>query len=173
MTIFDDLVAEQDRLAAVLDSLDEAQWLVPSAAAGWTVADLVLHLAQTEEAVAASVDGAALRVAAGNGHPEAAGESDGRTGLFPADVASGRVRALPYALALAGQQPCPVRCDLEAPDGVSTWTLGSKGAGTVIAGPAGDFCRVAARRLDPATSRLRTSGPDGDTILRHIRTYAA
>ncbi|HEY2305811.1 MAG TPA: maleylpyruvate isomerase N-terminal domain-containing protein, partial [Streptosporangiaceae bacterium] len=61
MAIFDDLEAEQDRLEEILTGLDGAQWLAPSAAAGWSVADVVLHLAQTEEAVVASVDGAALR----------------------------------------------------------------------------------------------------------------
>ena len=58
--VFDDLVAEQDRLDAILGGLDEADWAVPSAAAGWTVADVVLHLAQTEEAVTASAAGTDL-----------------------------------------------------------------------------------------------------------------
>jgi uncharacterized protein (TIGR03084 family) len=67
MTIFDDLVAEQDRLEGILGGLDEAAWLAPSAAAGWSVADVVLHLAQSEEAVAASVAGASLRAGAAAG----------------------------------------------------------------------------------------------------------
>lgn len=49
--VFDDLEAEQERLEAVLDGLDDEAWLTPSAAEGWTVADVVLHLAQTEDAV--------------------------------------------------------------------------------------------------------------------------
>jgi len=52
MQIIDDLVAEQDRLNALLASLTVEQWATPSAAAGWSIADVVLHLAQTEEAVA-------------------------------------------------------------------------------------------------------------------------
>ena len=59
MAIFDDLTAEQDRLEAALAGLTEAQWASPSAAAGWTVTDTVLHLAQTEEAVLATVAGPA------------------------------------------------------------------------------------------------------------------
>jgi hypothetical protein len=51
MSIFDDLAAEQDRLEKILAGLDEAQWGTASAAAGWTVADVVLHLAQSDEAV--------------------------------------------------------------------------------------------------------------------------
>ena len=55
--IFDDLVAEQERLETILDSLDDAAWASPSGADGWSIADVVLHLAQTEEAVVASARG--------------------------------------------------------------------------------------------------------------------
>jgi uncharacterized protein (TIGR03084 family) len=57
MSIFDDLEAEQGRLQRILESLDKAQWATESGAPGWTVADVVLHLAQTEEAVVATVTG--------------------------------------------------------------------------------------------------------------------
>jgi uncharacterized protein (TIGR03083 family) len=57
MAIFDDLDAEQQRLADTLGALSEEQWRSPSGAAGWTVADVVLHLAQSEEAVAVTVAG--------------------------------------------------------------------------------------------------------------------
>jgi uncharacterized protein (TIGR03084 family) len=60
VSIFDDLEAEHDRLEAILDSLDETAWTSQSGAAGWTVADVVLHLAQTEEAVLASIGGTNL-----------------------------------------------------------------------------------------------------------------
>ena len=52
--VFDDLQAEQEALAAVLRGLSIDDWSRPSAATGWTVADVVLHLAQTEEAVITS-----------------------------------------------------------------------------------------------------------------------
>jgi uncharacterized protein (TIGR03084 family) len=58
MAIFDDLVAEQDRLEEILGGLDEADWASPSAADGWTITDVVLHLAQSEEWVVVSVTGA-------------------------------------------------------------------------------------------------------------------
>ena len=60
MQIFDDLEAEQDRIEALLDGLDDAGWTSPSAAPGWSVADVVLHLAQTEEAVVSSCGGSGL-----------------------------------------------------------------------------------------------------------------
>src|SRR5581483_10380469 len=50
-----DLAAEQERLEALLAQLDEAAWSAPSGAPGWTISDVVLHLAQTEEAVAATI----------------------------------------------------------------------------------------------------------------------
>jgi len=59
MTVFDDLVAEQDRLEGILLGLTEEQWLSESGAASWTIADVVLHLAQSEEGVVASASGSA------------------------------------------------------------------------------------------------------------------
>ena len=55
MDTIDDLAAEQQRLETLLEPLTEQQWSSASAAAGWSVADVMLHLAQTEEAVAASI----------------------------------------------------------------------------------------------------------------------
>ena len=82
-------------------------------------------------------------------------------------------RTLPYSMTLAGEQPAQVWCELTAPDGASVWQFGPPDAESAIAGPAGDFCRVAARRLAPAASRaepppVRTAA----TALRLLRTYA-
>ena len=51
MDLFDDLEHELAQLESMLSSLTAAQWLSPSGAVGWSVADVVLHLAQTEEAI--------------------------------------------------------------------------------------------------------------------------
>ena len=56
--IFEDLAAELDRLEEVLDQLSPEQWTSASAAPGWSVSDVVLHLAQTEEFVVASLSAA-------------------------------------------------------------------------------------------------------------------
>jgi uncharacterized protein (TIGR03084 family) len=61
--VFDDLEAEQDALEAVLTDLPEGAWLSDSAAAGWTIADVVLHLAQTEESVVATITADPTRTA--------------------------------------------------------------------------------------------------------------
>jgi uncharacterized protein (TIGR03084 family) len=52
-----DLAAEQERLEELLAGLTDEQWASPSAAPGWAVTDVVIHLAQTEELVAASIAG--------------------------------------------------------------------------------------------------------------------
>ena len=270
MTIFDDLAAEQERLEGILLGLEEAQWTSASAAQGWTIADVVLHLAQSEEGVEATATHRQLRAGlgavAGDTIDDRAAEAVRLERAAPAEVfarwqrarqaALAAVRAadpdqplewvagpvkpatlattrlaehwahglditgplgikfpdterlrhvawlahrtLPYALSLAGQPPVVVRCELTPPDaagpdaagadsagadsagadsagadGGGTWRFGPPEAESTITGTAGDFCRVAAQRLDPAQSGLRASGPHGAAAVRVLRTYAA
>src|SRR6516225_325893 len=245
MTVFDDLAAEQERLAGILGGLDEAQWMSPSGAAGWAIADVVLHLAQSEESVVVTVAGGDLRTGLGQA---SGGTVDERVAALvsaqraapdvvfgrwqrarraaldalrgaqpdrplrwvaapvkPATLATTRLaehwahglditgplgiefpdtgrlrhvawlahRTLPYAMTRAGEQPAQVWCELTAPDGTSVWQFGPPDAESAITGAAGEFCRVAAQRLDPAQSGLAASGPHGATALRLVRTYAA
>jgi uncharacterized protein (TIGR03084 family) len=244
MTVFDDLEAEQDRLEEILAGLDSGQWAAASGAAGWSVADVVLHLAQSEEGVVTSIsgDGLQMRVEAVAGEtvdtraedavraqraaPEevfarwqrdraaamaALREADPRqpfewvTGpVKAATLATTRLaehwahglditgplgidypdterlrhiawlahRTLPYALTLGGERPAAIRCELTSPDGSEVWRFGPEDAESSISGPAGEFCRVGAQRLDPARSALQASGPHGATALRLLRTYA-
>src|SRR5215470_15190606 len=219
MAIFDDLEAELDRLEGILSGLDDRQWTAPSGADGWTVSDVVLHLAQSEEAVVASATGASEGRWPASGAPvdavadqlvqaersqpapiferwrtarrgavaalRAAGADQPlpwvAAPLKPATLATDRLshvawlahRTLPYAFTVAGQEPHQVRCELTAPDGVTVWEYGPAGAGSVISGPAGAFCRVAAQRLSPRDSGLTATGPYGPAALKVVRTYAA
>jgi uncharacterized protein (TIGR03084 family) len=88
------LADQQAELSGLLSDFDEPDWQRPSRCEGWTVADVVLHLAQTDELAFASVcgrfaeavgeiaggprsaasvdDGAALMVARDRGLPGAA-----------------------------------------------------------------------------------------------------
>jgi uncharacterized protein (TIGR03084 family) len=242
MGIFDDLEAEQDRLEDILAGLDDAQWAAASGADGWTVCDVVLHLAQSEEAVLASTAGISweTRLApettldqvmdrlvqaeraepalvfsrwceARRGAVSALRAADPGQSLSwvaarlkPATLATTRLaehwahglditgplgiafpdtgrlhhvawlahRSLTYAFALAGEQAHEVRCELTAPDG-DAWEYGPSDADSVITGPAGAFCRVAAQRLAPGESGLRATGPYGPVALGVLRTYAA
>ena len=247
MTVVDDLAAEQERLESILAGLDGAQWASASGAAGWTIADVVLHLGQSEELVTASIEGRDLRVAPG---AQAETTTEERAAAMvraqrqedasarvvferwrqarlaalaalrgadqdkpvqwvagpvkPATLATTRLtehwahgmditgplgidfpdterlrhvawlahRTLPYALSLGGEPPVVVRFELTAPNGSEVWRFGPGDAGSAISGPAGELCRVAVRRLDPASSALQVDGPDGAVALRWLRTYA-
>ncbi|WP_018653163.1 maleylpyruvate isomerase family mycothiol-dependent enzyme [Actinomadura flavalba] len=241
MDVFDDLAAEHALLDAVLGALTDREWAAPSAADGWSVTDVVLHLAQTEELVLASVTGDDDRftrdatpldavmdaaVAAERGAAPADVLDRWRTAsrqslgalrscapsarlawaaapLSPRTLATTRLaehwthaldiagplgiaypdtsrlrhvawlahRTLPYAFALAGRDAGPVRCELTAPDG-APHVFGAD-APSVVRGPLGDFCRVAARRLTVEDSALTAEGPDGEAALHTVRTYAA
>ena len=58
VAVVEDYVAETVRLEEILGPLTEAQWQTESGASGWSVADVVLHLAQSDESVVASAGGA-------------------------------------------------------------------------------------------------------------------
>ena len=87
MRIFADLAAEDERLEAILDELDDDAWLSPSGAPGWAIVDVVLHLAQTDEAVVASLNGDnALWRSDGHSVDEVADDAVRRERDAPADV---------------------------------------------------------------------------------------
>jgi len=253
-----DLRAEYERIEAMLASLTPAQWASPSAAAGWSVADVVVHLALTEQAVVRSaaggsgLDGPDASGRTGEsgegagGDPEAGVDLEGSmhaavaaAGLDGAvafarwqDVTRRSVQALaaadpdrplrwaaaplkprtlattrlaehwahgldiaeglgvafpdtarlahiawlghatlPYAFGLAGLEPVAVRAELVGPDGES-WSYGPVDAATRVSGPAGEFCRVGARRLSPEATSLVATGPAGHDALRLLRNWA-
>jgi uncharacterized protein (TIGR03084 family) len=55
--VLDALAAEQDELSTLLAGLSDADWARPSRCVGWTAADVVLHLAQTNEMAIGSARG--------------------------------------------------------------------------------------------------------------------
>jgi uncharacterized protein (TIGR03084 family) len=242
--IIDDLAAEQERLEALLDNLTPQQWAAPSAAEGWSIADVVLHLAQTEEGVIATLTSADRPAAFDRGDTplDAAVDAAVRaqrasadaiferwrtarraaldalrsadpdrrvpwaaTPLRPKVLATTRLaehwahglditapldlpfpdtdrlrhiawlghRTLPYAFAVEGLEAHEVRCELTAPDGETVWRYGPDDAAATISGPAGEFCRVGARRLAPDQTSLVAAGPHAAEALRVLRNYAA
>lgn len=238
--IFDDLAAECDHFDAVLATLEPDMWALPSTAAGWTIADVVLHLAQSDEAVVASIAGNMSAFTGGSvdevmddlvsGDRGAPGDEvferwrrarrsalSALRGCSPADrlqwvatslsppaLATTRIaehwahalditeplgldypdtarlrhvawlghRTLPYAFAVNGEPGGPVRCELTGPGG-ELWRFGDADAPSVITGPAGEFCRVGARRLSAKETALTAEGPYAAAALRVLRNYAA
>jgi uncharacterized protein (TIGR03084 family) len=69
--VLGDLAGQADELDGLVAGLDEAGWALPSGCPGWTVSDVVLHLAQTDEMGAASAEGRFTDVAATFGRPAA------------------------------------------------------------------------------------------------------
>ncbi|HYI45622.1 MAG TPA: maleylpyruvate isomerase family mycothiol-dependent enzyme [Actinomycetota bacterium] len=242
--IFDVLEAEQDRLFALLTGLDETQWAWPSMCPTWSVSDVVLHLAQSEEAVTASLEDqpAPIPVGQASNVDEAMeqwvrAERGARPGevlarwdaarraavaglrdadpahpvqwaaapLKPSTLATTRLaehwihtldiadplriahpdthhlhhiawlahRTIGYAFDRAGRGPAPtVRAELTAPTG-DTWVFGNEGSACLVTGPVGEFCRIAARRLDPQLATgIRATGERADEVLELVRTYA-
>ena len=82
-------------------------------------------------------------------------------------------RTIPYAYRRAGlADPPTVRVELAAPADDDTWVFGGE-AEVVITGAASEFCRIAARRLDPSDARtVVASGAKGAEVLSLVRTYA-
>src|SRR5690349_8903981 len=54
--VVDALADQQAELTGILNGLNDKDWERPSRCEGWTVADVVLHLAQTNEMAIASVE---------------------------------------------------------------------------------------------------------------------
>ena len=55
--ILTDLAAQHAELDGILAGLDDAGWARPSACEGWSVADVVVHLTQSDDGAVASVEG--------------------------------------------------------------------------------------------------------------------
>lgn len=257
--ILHDLAAQQDDFDAVIVDLDEEGWLRPSRCEGWSVADVVAHMAQTNELAAASVTGRLGEAAEAVGWTGGVGTVDdlaesavvrsrgvpgaqlgdrvgawwrqsaadqlaaltacdpsqrvpwvsgslsartlaatrlSETWIHTGDIAApfgidagptdrlrhiARLawRTLPYAFAREGRELTgPVAVHLVGPNG-DRWDFvpdadahADADAVTAIEGDAHDWCLVAARRVDPATTTLRGTGPDVDAVLELVRTYA-
>ena len=239
-----DLSAEQDRIEELLAALDDSDWERPSACEGWSIADVVLHLAQTEEAVVASITGAGFEPPAFSGRTvdevmaqwvatergaapaeifgrwrrarrsalEALRDADPQqavqwaaTPLKPRTLATTRLsehwihaldiaeplgldwpdedrlwhiarlahRTLPYSYMRAGKSDPPsLYLDLDSPEG-ERWEFGSPEDQCSVSGSAGEFCRIAARRLRPAeAASITATGEHVDELLSLVRTYA-
>ena len=60
--VFEALEAQTDRLDEILSSLTDEQWAAESLCPGWSISDVVLHLAQTEEGVVSTINGTEIPI---------------------------------------------------------------------------------------------------------------
>jgi hypothetical protein len=161
------LAEQDDELDGLLAGLDEPGWARPSRCDGWSISDVVLHLAQTAEMTVASAERRFDTVSASFGNRVAP------AGATVDDLARLAWRTIPYAFQQAGRPLSgPVAVTLTAPDG-RTWEFAPGGsAATTVTGPALDRCLVAARRIRPSDTALRATGADADAVLDLVRTFA-
>ena len=243
--VFEDLAGEERDLARLLEGLDEDSAQRESLCPGWTVADVVLHLAQTQEMVVTTIEGgegpsfdagnasnvdelmdrwvaaergaslAELRArwaracaAAGKSMREADPSKTytwAATPLKARTLATTRLseqwihahdiadplaieypdterlwhiarlahRTIPYAFMRAGADAAPeVHAVLTGPAD-AVWEFGSPDAPVHVTGTAGEFCRIAARRLDPSeATSIEAKGERAEEVLALLRTYA-
>ena len=243
------LAEQQAELDGLISPVDDAAWSRPSRCDGWTVSDVVLHLAQTNEMAMASLqhrmdaylddmlrglpatanvdDGAGAMVEKERGAPSAdvyarwrAGVDEmmdayagadahdrvqwvagtlsvhtlattrlAETWIHTNDVAHGlgvdlpspdrlqhicrlAWRTLPYAFMRAGRElKSKVAFELTGPDG-SPWVFADGDADTFLRGAARDLCEVAGQRATASDTSLTAEGPDADSVLELVRTFA-
>jgi uncharacterized protein (TIGR03084 family) len=81
-------------------------------------------------------------------------------------------RMLPYAFSEAGEEyPAGgIRLELMGPR-YARWVYGPEDAADVIKGVAGEWCRIAVRRLDSGATSLKAEGDKAETALKVVRTY--
>ena len=86
------------------------------------------------------------------------------------------LRALPYAFSLTKDEPPGdvrnIALDLRGPDGTQ-WRYGPSGTVDVIAGAAGEWCRVVTRRCRAEDTSLRAATPLAALALKVARAYLA
>ncbi|MDH4077695.1 MAG: maleylpyruvate isomerase family mycothiol-dependent enzyme [Acidimicrobiia bacterium] len=185
--ILTDLRAEYGRLDAMLAPLTAAQWAQPSAAEGWTIADVVAHLALTEEAVvrSAAERGGGLTARAGDLEADVAGDVTAAGLDGPAALVRWQTATAASVPALAAADPDrPLRWAAAPlkPRTLATTRLAEHWAhGLDLAGPLGaDFTDTARLRhiawlghatlpyafslagLDPVPVRAELVGPHGE-----------
>ncbi len=185
--ILTDLTAEYGQLDALLASLGPADWARPSGAEGWTIADVVAHLALTEEAVVRSTaeGGGGLTAREGDLEADVAGDVAAAGLDGPAALARWRAAVAASVPALAAADPDrPLRWAAAPlkPRTLATTRLAEHWAHTLdLAGPLGaDLADTARLRhiawlghatlpyafglagLDPVAVRAELTGPDGE-----------
>jgi len=104
---------------------------------------------------------------------------DIRTALDRQDEDTPRLRhvawlgwaTLPHSFRQAGEPyPAPIRLELTGP-GYARWVFGPE-TDQVIRGPAGEWCRLAVRRIDAAeAANLSASGETAAAALRLVRAF--
>jgi uncharacterized protein (TIGR03084 family) len=124
------LAAQQDELDGILREATDADWDTPTRCPGWTVSDVVLHLAQTDEFALASVEGRIAEPVANWTGTDGAATVDDRAGALVAQQ-----RGAPPQEVLerwrAGASSVRHAFDTADPSARLTWVTGQLAARTL------------------------------------------
>ncbi|MEZ5137492.1 MAG: maleylpyruvate isomerase family mycothiol-dependent enzyme [Acidimicrobiales bacterium] len=123
------LHAQDEELAALVDPLDDAGLLAASRCEGWSVADVLLHLAQTDEMAVASVEGRLDEYAASVGDLGPVADVDDLAGrLVERERTTPQAARARWRAAAAAQREAFAAADLDAR---LTWVAGELAARTL------------------------------------------
>ena len=130
------LAAQQGELDGILREATDVGWDTPTRCPGWTVCDVVLHLAQTDEFALASIEGRITEVSSSWAGTEGAATVDDRAGAL---VAQQRGTPPPEVLARWRTGTAALRQALESvgPSARLTWVSGQIAARTLATTPSG------------------------------------
>ena len=174
-----------DELTHLVDGLDEVGWSSPSRCEGWTLSDVVLHLAQTNDLAIASAEGRFAEVV--QEFADRIVEGLAAAGITSAgECCHARVPHRRFCRAPgAGGTRADRRRGIPAMDGHNgplarrldrqrSELSGSVGGRRPLGADAGHD--TAGRDLDPYRRHRRRTGrdlrPDADRVLELMRTYA-
>lgn len=121
------LEEQHAELAALVSGLDDAGWGTPSACAGWSVADVVLHLAQTDEMAIASLEDRMDAVMAGF-PPTATSIDEGADLMVQAERTTGPAALERWQARAAHMTSLFSACD---PSARLNWVVGTLSARTL------------------------------------------
>jgi uncharacterized protein (TIGR03084 family) len=158
------LGTQQDELDRILRDASEADWAAPTRCSGWTVCDVVLHLAQTDEFAVASAEGRIAEAAASWSGADGSPTVDDRAGAL---VAEQRGEPPEQVLERWRSGAAAVRhaFDTIDPSTRLTWVTGQVAARTLVTTRLAETW-IHTGDVAEALGASRTPGPQLEQIVR-------
>jgi len=158
------LAAQHDELDGMLHHATDADWENPTRCPGWTVADVVLHLAQTDELALASIEGRIAEAAASWIEGAGSGTVDDLAGAFVAQQRGAPPQEV-LARWQAGTAALRAAFATVDPSARLTWVAGQLSARTLATTRVSETW-IHTGDVAEALGIARTPGPQLEQIVR-------
>jgi uncharacterized protein (TIGR03084 family) len=158
------LAAEQAELEGMLRDATDSDWDTPTRCPGWTVSDVVLHLAQTDEFALASIEGRLGEAVPGWTGTGAASTVDDRAGALVAEQRGAPPREV-HERWRAAAAALRHGFDTVDPSARVTWVAGQLAARTLAATRLSETW-IHTGDIAEALGVARTPGPQLEQIVR-------